>query len=91
MTKYRRKPVEFYAIQWKGDNLEEVRCFMGDETLEPNSKNQIPIQDWTDTDSNVEIGEYIIKEWEDAIHPDDWQYFITYSQEYFEECFEEVN
>lgn len=89
MTKYRRKPLEIHAIQWKGDNLDEVRDFLGDENLTPNSKNQLEIHDWTDYPfDGVNVGEYIAKQWEDAIHPEDWQYIYTYDKETFEDLFE---
>ena len=29
MPKYRKKPVEIEAIQWTGDNLDEIRKFTG--------------------------------------------------------------
>lgn len=29
MPKYRKKPVEIEAIQWTGDNLDEIKKFMG--------------------------------------------------------------
>ena len=29
MAKFRKKPVMIEAIQWKGDNLEEIKDFMG--------------------------------------------------------------
>ena len=29
MAKFRKKPVMIEAIQWRGDNLEEIKDFMG--------------------------------------------------------------
>lgn len=33
MAKYRKKPVVIEAVQWTGDNLDEVRKFLGGDFL----------------------------------------------------------
>lgn len=70
--KYRKKPVEIEAIQWKGDNLEEIVGFVGAKTLEITEDVECTFPKPTITNSTLYIntlegkmmvsnGDYIIK------------------------------
>ena len=70
--KYRKKPVVVEAIQWTGDNLDEIKAFVSDGTLEywyddaawEVQKGPVTIEMKIKTlegDHYVSIGDYIIR------------------------------
>ncbi len=70
--KYRKKPIVIEAIQWNGHNLEEVKEFVNDGSLEYDiidtawkvgkAAPQIIMKIHTlEGDMNVKVGDYIIK------------------------------
>lgn len=64
--KYRKKPVEIEAIQWKGDNLEEISMFMGrvftnTPSIPVFQSGSIPIFT-LEGRMNASVGDYIIKD-----------------------------
>lgn len=57
--RYRKKPVEILAVQWKGDNLHEVLEFAGTSAF-------VRIEDELKIDTlegimNVSVGDYVIR------------------------------
>ena len=71
VNKYRKKPVIVEAIQWNGDNLEEIEkfvgkhldwwCFENPDKDVPNSSNNILKIETLEGDHMASIGDYIIK------------------------------
>lgn len=65
--KYRKKPVEIEAIQWKGNNFEEIKQFAGEMLVhEPVDFSNKPygilyINDYKQGRYIVKVGDYIIK------------------------------
>ena len=59
MTKYRKKPLEVEAIQWKGDNINEVQAFMKNMTIKA-SEDTLVIST-LEGDMIASPGDYIIK------------------------------
>lgn len=57
--KYRKKPVEIEAIQWKGNNLGELVGFVGAKTIEMISKT--PYIKTLEGKMMLSEGDYIIK------------------------------
>ena len=44
MPKYRKKPVEIEAIQWEGDNYNEINSFFGSDKFIGGENNSIVIR-----------------------------------------------
>lgn len=57
MAKFRKKPVEIEAIQWKGTNIEEVCGFYPDAVI---LENCIIVKT-LEGDMRANVGDYIIK------------------------------
>lgn len=56
--KYRKKPVVIDAVQWVGDNLDEIEGFVGENMLYDNEGINIYT---LEGDMKATIGDYIIK------------------------------
>lgn len=95
MTKYVKKPVVVEAIQWKGNNLLELRNFLGNDLIEnyidvnyPDSNGTTKLLDSVEIktlEGNhlVRPGDYIIKGIKGEFYP--------CKLEIFEETYEEVS
>lgn len=59
IMKYRRKPTTIEAIKWTGENLSEIKRFVGDSLLV--YEDDIYIKFFRDSFCIVPIGQYIIK------------------------------
>lgn len=57
IKKYRAKPVEIEAVEWTGDNLEEVTHFVGSNYY----FNGVLFIESLEGDMQASIGDYIIK------------------------------
>lgn len=90
MAKYRKKPVVIDAIQWTGDNIEDVFTFMGD--TEPLYMGEFPDADdiiGIDTLEGLMVakkGDWIIKE----PHPTKDRTFYPCKPDIFEQTYELV-
>jgi hypothetical protein len=58
MKRYRKRPVVVEAVQWTGDNFEEVLRFTGGIGVADESGLYISLPDWT---MYAEPGSYIVK------------------------------
>lgn len=73
--KYRKKPVVVDAIQWNGENIEEVKNFVGDALsfftwFNNRSKKEIELTISTlEGKLEVTVGDYIIKGVEGEFYP----------------------
>jgi hypothetical protein len=62
VSRYRKKPVEIEAIQWTGDNYEDVCSFVGLELEEEYSGSlQILIIETLEGTMRADKGDFIIK------------------------------
>lgn len=72
VKKYRKKPVEIEAIKYTGDNIKELKDFIGDQLLyyanETESIRYIGIRTLEGT-MKVSIGDYIIKGIKNEFYP----------------------
>lgn len=76
--KYRRKPMTVEVIKWTGENLSEVKNFVGDSLLI--YEDNIYIKSFTLSFFIVFIGQYIIKHTDGS--------FDSTNQDIFEQCYE---
>lgn len=64
MSRYRKKPIVVEAIQWLGNNLEDIKKFAGDN-IEIDSDNDLIVKTLEDGGTKAAhvatIGDYIIK------------------------------
>ena len=60
VTRYRKLPVEIEAIQWKGDNTEEIKMFCGESFLEYKPPSSLLIGT-LEGPHIASLGDYIIK------------------------------
>ena len=69
MKKYRKKPVEVEAIQWTGENIDDVFSFVGG-TIDEWSENDLTITIGTLEGNHLAtLGDYIIKGIADEFYP----------------------
>ncbi len=67
-VKYRKKPVVIEAVQWNGNNLKEMRSFIGSETLMPDWTHALPIRT-LEGPLFAEINDWIIKGVKGELYP----------------------
>ncbi len=58
--KYRKKPVEVEAVQWRGDNLQELRAMEGFDEVHTSEGGVLTIYTLEGT-HRAKVGDYIIK------------------------------
>lgn len=58
MAKYRKKPVEIEAVEWTGDNIDEIDGFSGQKWNVDHPFITIPTPEGN---MNARVGDYIIK------------------------------
>ena len=80
--KYRKKPVEIEAIQWTGNNLEEVEAFVVNaEGRQFDTVGESLFIHTLEGSMRAKPGDYIIKGVKDEFYPCDESIFrITYEQ-----------
>lgn len=77
MPRYRSKPVEVEALQWTGDNEDELRAFVGDlfEAVAPEDRGDDPDQTAAVLDTRhgawrcVYVGQWIVKGVKGEVYP----------------------
>lgn len=71
MKKYRKKPIDVDAIQWTGENIDEMCLFLGSNNLTTErspTKNHLYF--WTSQGMALaKKGDYIIKEIDGEFYP----------------------
>lgn len=71
MKKYRKKPIDVDAIQWTGENIDEMCLFLGSNNLtieRSPTKNHLSF--WTSQGMALaKKGDYIIKEIDGEFYP----------------------
>jgi hypothetical protein len=82
VKKFRKKPVEIEAVQWKGTNYHEVISFIGAETPVPNADQIIQIQTLEGV-MTAQKGDWIIK----GVHGE----FYPCKPAIFEKTYDSVN
>lgn len=81
IKKYRKKPIEIYAVQWTGDNLAELRKLEGFNKVHTCFGGSLNIKTYEGV-MNVSVGDYIIK----GVHDE----FYPCKPDIFEQTYEEV-
>ncbi|RMI79777.1 hypothetical protein ABNB56_07210 [Streptococcus iniae] len=71
MKKYRKKPIEVDAIQWTGENIDEMCLFLGSNNLTiERSPTKNHLYFWTSQGMALaKKGDYIIKEIDGEFYP----------------------
>lgn len=77
---YRKKPVEIQALQWTGDNIEEMMTFVSDDSLFFSMDDDDKIEDLYITtlegDMKANVGDYIIKGLKGEFYPCSEEIFV---------------
>ena len=60
MPKFRKKPVVIEAVQWTGENIDELRAFTGVSFSISFENGRIPIQT-LEGEITADVGDWIIK------------------------------
>ena len=68
MTKYRKKPIIIEAVQWTGDNLEELRDFVPEEFRYNKVSEPMGIRTLEGV-MTVSVGDWIIKGIQGEFYP----------------------
>ena len=90
MRRYRKKPIEVFAVRWTGENEAELRAFAGDlfETVDPEDRGDDPDQTAAVMDTlhntwvRVYDGQWIVKGVKGEFYP--------VAADVFEETYEPV-
>ncbi len=71
MKKYRKKPIDVDAIQWTGENIDEICLFLGSNNLTiERSPTKNHLYFWTSQGMALaKKGDYIIKEIDGEFYP----------------------
>lgn len=70
MAKYRKKPVEVEAVQWTGENDDEISIFAGGKVLFMwFAKRRVLLVETIDGATRAHVGDWIIKGLNDEIYP----------------------
>jgi len=69
MPKFRKKPVEIEAVQWKGHNLEEVLKLVVDKTFTPTINGGVLEISTLEGVMVADINDWIIRGVKDELYP----------------------
>jgi hypothetical protein len=69
MTHFRKKPVDVRAVQWRGDNWDEVAAFHGSERLSRNADGTSLSIDTLEGIMQAQVGDWIIEGVQGELYP----------------------